>query len=97
MRHVSISKGVYGHVTLADIVVYQFLHFTKDCYGVDMTAGSGETVKDVYGRDVKEKYLKLAEFYEAFSTRDTARKRDELGEEAPEKTLAMRTWADGVL
>ena len=39
-----LKKSVFGHVTLADIVLYQFLEFTKDCYGVDMTIGSGEKV-----------------------------------------------------
>jgi hypothetical protein len=41
--------------TMAEIVLYQFLEFTKDCYGVDMTMGSGATKKDAYGREVVEK------------------------------------------
>jgi hypothetical protein len=59
--------------TMAEIVLYQFLEFTKDCYGVDMTMGSGATKKDAYGREVVEKYPKLQEFFKAFRTRESAR------------------------
>lgn len=93
-----LAKGVYGHVTMADIVLYQFLEFTKDCYGVDMTVGSGETVRDVYGREVVEKFPKLTEFYKVFSTKVSAVRHEDRGEvpsEAPRK--AMQTWAEGVL
>lgn len=57
-----------------EILLYQFLEFIKDCYGVDMTQGPGQTIKDVYGRDVVERYTKIAEFYNAFKTRHTARR-----------------------
>ncbi|CZR68725.1 uncharacterized protein PAC_18624 [Phialocephala subalpina] len=40
----------------AETVLYQFLEFVGDCYGVDLTLGSGGMVKDVYGRMVEEKY-----------------------------------------
>ena len=93
-----LRKGIDGYVTLADIVLYQFLEFTKDCYGVDMTVGSGETVKDVYGREVEERYPKLMAFYEAFSSRDSSKRDTAAGEVASEKTLKnMQTWVDGVL
>lgn len=93
-----LRDGVFGHVTIGDIVLYQFLEFTKDCYAVDMTVGSGEKVTDVYGREVVEKFPKLAEFYEAFSTRDGAERRPEEGEVAEEKYLkAMQTWDEGIL
>ena len=36
-----------------------------------MTIGSGETVRDVYGREVREEFPKLVEFYQAFKTRDS--------------------------
>jgi hypothetical protein len=61
-----LRRGGDGQVAMVDIVLYQFLEFTRDCYRVDMTKGDGEVVKDVYGRDVVEKYTKLEEFYEAF-------------------------------
>ena len=94
----ALGRGVDGHVTLADIFLYQFLEFTKDCYGVDMTIGSGEKVQDVYGREVVEKFPKLAEFFDAFSSRDSAGRDAEKGEvpsEVPRRN--MQTWAEGVL
>lgn len=91
-----LRGGVHGHVTMADVVLYQFLEFAKDCYGKDVTIGSGEKVKTVYGREVEEKYPKLAEFFEAFRSRDSARKNAELGEEPPASAATkMQTWADG--
>jgi hypothetical protein len=93
-----LRKGSDQHVTIADIVLFQFLEFTKDCYGVDMTIGSGEKVKDVYGRETVERFPKLIEFFEAFSTRDSAKRVAEAGEFPDEKAkTAMQTWADGVL
>jgi glutathione S-transferase len=44
-----LSQGSGSPPTMAEIVLYQFLEFTKDCYGRGMTKGSGATVKDVYG------------------------------------------------
>jgi hypothetical protein len=93
-----LAKGSFGYVTMADIVLYQFLEFTKDCYGVDMTIGSCETVRDVYGREVVERFPKLMEFYETFNTRDSAIRYTDRGEVASEGPMkAMQTWADGVL
>jgi glutathione S-transferase len=94
----SLHQGQGGHVTIAEVVLYQFLEFTKDCYGVDMSHGSGHTVKDVYGREVVERYTKIAEFYDAFKTRDSARRNAEAGEVPAEATLhKMHTWAEGSL
>lgn len=62
------ESATNNSVDLPDVVLYQFLDFTVDCYGVDMTQGSGKVVKDVYGRDVLEKFPKLVEFYNAFKT-----------------------------
>jgi hypothetical protein len=53
-------------------------------------------VKDVYGRDVVERYTKISEFYDAFKTRDSANRDAETGEIAAEATLKrMQTWAEG--
>ncbi|KAF2481610.1 hypothetical protein BDY17DRAFT_325134 [Neohortaea acidophila] len=93
-----LRQGVDGHVTLADIVLYQFLEFTRDCYGVDMTLGSGEKVRDVYGREVVETFPKLREFFEAFGTRESARRIVDEGDVPPEWALKnMLVWADGAL
>jgi glutathione S-transferase len=93
-----LSRDVFGHVTIADIVLYQFLEFTKDCYGVDMTIGSGEIVRDVYGREVVEEFPKLREFYAAYKTRSSAIRHADKGEVASEIPLKnMQTWAEGVL
>jgi glutathione S-transferase len=54
--------------TMAEIVLYQFLEFVDDCYGVDMTVGDGKTQKDAYGREVVEAYPKLQEFFMVFRT-----------------------------
>lgn len=93
-----LRAGIHGHVTVADIVLYQFLEFTKDCYGVDMTDGSQEQVKDVYGRDVVERFPKLAEFFEVFRGRESAVRDEQSGELPGSGPLkAMQTWAEGVL
>jgi hypothetical protein len=94
----SLRQGGGGNVGIAEIVLYQFLEFTKDCYGVNMTQGSGQTVKDVYGRDVVERYTKIGEFYEAFKTRDSAKRNAEAGEVPAGAVLKrMQTWAEGSL
>jgi hypothetical protein len=63
-----------------------------------MTQGSGQTVKDVYGRDAVERYTNIGEFYEAFKTRDSAQRNADAGEVAAEATLKrMKTWAEGSL
>ena len=77
---------------------HQFLEFTKDCYGVDMTIGSGEKVLDVYGREVVEDFPKLTEFYAAFRTPESVRIDVSAGEVAFEKVLKRaQTWAPGFL
>lgn len=89
----SLRRGEDGRVNMADIVLYQFLEFTADCYGVDMTRGSGEIVKDVYGREVREEFPKLSEFYLAFKTRDSAVRDTLAGEVASPQVLEkMNTW-----
>ncbi len=93
-----LREGTDGHVTVGDIVLYQFLEFTKDCYGVDMTVGSKERTSDVYGRAMDERFPKLLEFFEAFSGRESAVRHAEIGEVAGEKpSKAMQTWAGGIL
>ena len=93
-----LRKGTEGYVTIADITLYQFLEFTKDCYGVDMTVGSGENVRDVYGRGIVEQFPKLAQFFEAFGTRDSARREPSKGEvPGAVPTKNMQAWAEGVL
>lgn len=94
----SAPKASDEVATIADIVLYQFLEFTKDCYEVDLTIGSGEMVKDVYGREVKEDFPKLQEFYRAFAKRSSAKRNAEAGEVAsPGPTNAMGTWAEGIV
>ncbi|KAL7948678.1 hypothetical protein V8C42DRAFT_311987 [Trichoderma barbatum] len=90
------GSAASSNVNLADIVLYQFLEFTVDCYGVDMTHGSGETAKDVYGRDVLEEYPKLVAFYDAFKTRKSVMRRAEQGEVPPLAALEkMKNWHKG--
>lgn len=92
-----LRKDINGHVTLGDVLLYQFLDFAKVEYGVNLTIGSGEMIKDVYGHNVKDDYPKLREFYDAFSTRDSAKRHPELGEEAPEAYQKnMQAWANNV-
>lgn len=93
-----LQAGKFLHVNMADIVLYNFLEFVDDCYGVDMTLASGELVTDVYGRQVKEEFPKLVEFYRTFKTRKSAKRDGERGEVAPEYAKDMMSkWADGVL
>ena len=93
-----INRGNEGDVSIADIVLYQFLEFTKDCYGVDMTVGSGKQVKDVYDRDVVERFPKLSEFLKAFSARKSGQRDGSAGEVAGEVILSsMQSWAEGIL
>ena len=44
----SLREGGDGQVTIADIVLYQFIEFIRDCYGVDLLVGTGEKYEDVY-------------------------------------------------
>ncbi|KAJ9654830.1 hypothetical protein H2198_006185 [Neophaeococcomyces mojaviensis] len=85
-------------VSVADIVLYQFLEFVDDCYGVDVTKGSGDVKKDVYGREVKETYIGLEEFYEGFKKRRSAERNEQAGEVANDAVLErLKFWYDGVL
>jgi glutathione S-transferase len=84
--------------SIAEIIFYGFLEFTKDCYGVDVTKGSGETTKDVYGREVVLRYEKIEEFFDLMGKRKSVVRDAENGEvpgEAAKK--AMSTWAEGIL
>lgn len=36
-----VLEGSKEGPNIAEIILYQFLEFTKDCYGIDMTVGSG--------------------------------------------------------
>lgn len=84
-------------VTIAEIVLFQFFEFTKDCYGVDMTESTGKQIKDAYGRDVVEAYPKLKLFYESFLTRPSARRDPDAGEVPNEKWIKVMTdWSPGV-
>jgi glutathione S-transferase len=86
------DKGTRGP-NMAEIVLYQFLEFTNDCYGKDMTAGSGDTLVDVYKREVVDQFPKLAEFYKAFKTRPSAIRNEADGEVPSSQVLkAMQTW-----
>lgn len=83
--------------SIAGIVLYQFLEFVDDYHGVDLTLGSGEMMKDVYGRMVEQKYERLRDFYQTFKKRDSARREESLGDVPSEGTKkAMSTWAEGV-
>ncbi|KAI6357095.1 hypothetical protein MCOR25_007738 [Pyricularia grisea] len=85
-------------VNLADVVLFQFLEFVDDCYGLDITVGSGEVVTDVYGRQVKDSFPMLVEFYAEFKKRDSAKRVEAAGEKPPAWALDVMTkWADGVL
>ncbi|PON25171.1 hypothetical protein TGAM01_v205857 [Trichoderma gamsii] len=87
------ESATNNSVNLPDVVLYQFLEFTVDCYGVDMTQRSGKVVKDVYGRDVLEKFPKLVEFYNAFKTRISVIRDAEQGEVPPSTVLEkMKNW-----
>ncbi|KAJ9659360.1 hypothetical protein H2201_007385 [Coniosporium apollinis] len=92
-----LRQGGEGKLTIAEIVLYQFLEFVRDCYGRDVTK-EGELGKDVYGREGVEGFPKLGEFFVAFGTRESARRDPEKGEVAGKEVLVrMRTWAEGSL
>ncbi|KAL4968645.1 uncharacterized protein BDV14DRAFT_167486 [Aspergillus stella-maris] len=85
--------------TIAEITLYQFFDFTYDCYGIDMTlgSGSGEKVIDVYGREVVQEYPRLKKFYEDFKTRPSARRIEEEGDAPSEQWVkSMTDWSEGV-
>lgn len=91
------GSGV-GGPTVAEIVLYGFLEFARDCYGVDLTAVVVKG-KDVYGRDEGERgFVQLGEFLKAMDTRASVRTDADLGEVASEVVARrMQTWAEGVL
>jgi glutathione S-transferase len=83
--------------SIAEIVLYQFLAFTKDCYGIDMTKGSGKEVTDVYGKKVVEDFPRLRLFYETFRARPSARRDPDAGDvPSNEVSAKMTSWAEGV-
>jgi glutathione S-transferase len=89
----NLRQGSETGPVMAEIILYQFLEFVNDCYRKDLTKGSGNTVKDVYGREVVEKYEKLNEFYIAFKKRKSARRDEEAGEVPGKAVLKkMSTW-----
>ncbi|KAL4938563.1 hypothetical protein BDV06DRAFT_225889 [Aspergillus oleicola] len=91
------EQGAARQATIAEIVLYQFFDFTKDCYGIDMAKGSGKRVIDVYGREVVEDYPRLKSFYEDFSTRPSARRHKELGDVPHEQwAKKMTDWSEGI-
>jgi hypothetical protein len=93
----ALREGGVGKVTMADIVLYQFLEFIRTCYGVDLLVGSGERYKDVYGREQEEKYEKLKGFVEAMDTRKSVGRKEEDKEvPGPVPHTAMTMWIDGI-
>lgn len=93
----ALRQGGKRGPNMAEIILYQFLEFTRDCYGRDMGRGSGEEVVDVYGRRTKEAFPKIEEFFAAFGSRESAKRDPAMGEKANAKTLArMKDWAEGV-
>ncbi|KAJ5833537.1 hypothetical protein N7474_001848 [Penicillium riverlandense] len=83
--------------TIAEIVLFQFFEFTKDCYGIDMTLSSGKQTLDVYGREVVEAYPQLNRFYEVFLSRPSARRNPELGEVPHADWIKKMTeWSPGI-
>ncbi|KAH6672486.1 hypothetical protein B0J14DRAFT_668802 [Halenospora varia] len=87
-----------GGPSVGEIVLYQFLEFVRDCYGVNLIGGSGDE-KDVYGRERGGRTLgKIGEFFELFGKRESVRRDPEKSEVASEMVLsAMKNFADGVL
>ncbi|KAI9933651.1 hypothetical protein ASPWEDRAFT_620702 [Aspergillus wentii DTO 134E9] len=96
LRH-GEGEGEQRMATIAEIILFQFFDFTKDCYGIDMTQSSGRTTTDVYGRETVEEYPRLKSFYDAFMTRPSARRHVELGDVPREEWVkAMTDWSPGV-
>ncbi|KAJ5721160.1 uncharacterized protein N7483_009094 [Penicillium malachiteum] len=78
-------------VTIAEIVLFQFYEFTKDCYGVALTESTGVMIKDAYGRDVQDTYLRLKVFYESFLTRPSTKRDADMGEIPPQNLVQNMT------
>jgi len=95
-RDLEYLKDDEQSVTVADIVLFGFLEFVDDCYGVDVTVGSGRERTDVYGRAVREDYSRLRECYRSFKGRKSTMRHGS-GETASEEVLErMRAWHDGI-
>lgn len=91
------NSGSKRPATIAEVVLFQFFEFTRDCYGVDMTQSSGKQSKDVYGRDVTESYPKLELFFESFMSRPSSLRDGAQGEVPHEKWLKnMTDWSPGI-
>jgi glutathione S-transferase len=92
----ALKQGGVGKVLISDIVMYEFLEFVSMDYGKDLTVGSGQIVKDPYGRDVQESFDKLKEFFQTFGGRDSVKRVEsyEWPSEGPKN--AMQTWAEGI-
>lgn len=91
------NGGSRRPATIAEIVLFQFFEFTRDCYGVDMTESTGEQSKDVYGRDVTDSYPNLKLFYESFLSRPSSLRDAANGEVPSEGVLKnMMDWSPGV-
>ncbi|KAJ9637361.1 hypothetical protein H2199_007648 [Coniosporium tulheliwenetii] len=80
-----LRQGGEGKLTIAEIVLYQFLEFVRDCYGRDVTK-EGELGKDVYGREGL-KGFEAGGVFVAFGTRESARRDPEKG-----RLLGRRCW-----
>ncbi|KAL9607214.1 MAG: hypothetical protein Q9167_007849 [Letrouitia subvulpina] len=92
-----LFQGKNAHATLAEIVLYSFLEFVEEIYGLDLTQGSREVVFDVYGREVKQVYPKLRDFYQSFKTRDSAKLDVASGDVAADAIKAGgRSWHGGI-
>lgn len=93
----SLRDEENGHPTIAEIILYQFLEFTDEVYGVDVTKGNTvDKAKDVYGREVTVGYPALKAFYQAFKTRSSAQLSSEDGTRPVQKIQeAGRTWWEG--
>jgi glutathione S-transferase len=93
----SLKEGGEGKVTMADVVLYQFLEFVRTCYGIDLLVSTGENSQDVYGRKQEEGFEKLRAFMAAMDTRSSVARRAEYGEVPGSMALqAMSTWIDGI-
>jgi hypothetical protein len=82
------SRSETGPV-IAEIVLYQLSELIRNCCGKDMMKWPGSTVKDVYRREVLEKYQRLTEFYLAAKERESV-KRDEAAGKCLEKPFLRR-------
>lgn len=93
----SLTEAGTGKVTMADIVLYQFLEFIRTCYGVDLLVGGGDKYKDMYGREQEQSFVRLKVFMAAMDSRKSVLRSTEDKEVPGPKPLAiMTTWIDGV-